>query len=98
MILCSCNVLTKAAILAAAESLVAAEPMRPVTPGRIFRVLGVRPNCGSCLDLIRAMLRDFGLPMTCPEPLAPDTDFGDDDEATIVIEERIVIIEFDKTV
>jgi bacterioferritin-associated ferredoxin len=98
MILCSCNVLTKTAILAAAEALVAADPLRPVTPGRVFRVLGVRPNCGSCVDLIRAMLRDFGLPMTCPEPLAPDTDFGDDDEETVIVEERIVIIEFSKTV
>lgn len=98
MILCSCNVLTKAAILAAAQSLVAADPMRAVTPGRIFRALGVRPNCGSCVDVIRALLRDSGLPMTCPEPLAPDTDFGDDDEETVIVEERIMIIEYGKVV
>ncbi|MCW5715454.1 MAG: hypothetical protein KIT43_13165 [Bauldia sp.] len=90
--------MTKTAILAAAQSLVEADPLRPVTPGRVFRVLGVRPNCGSCVDIIRAMLRDFGLPMTCPEPLAPDTDFGDDDEETVVVEERIVIIEYGKMV
>jgi bacterioferritin-associated ferredoxin len=97
MILCSCTLLTRAAILAAAQSLVAADPMRAVTPGRIFRVLGVRPNCGSCVDVIRALLRDSGMPMTCPEPLAPDTDFGDDDEET-VIEGRIVIIEYGRIV
>lgn len=96
MILCSCNILTKANILAAAEALVVADPMRPVTPGRVFRALGVRPNCGSCLDLVRAMLRDFGLPMTCPEPLSPDTDFSDEDEETIV--ETVVVMEFSKVV
>ena len=70
MILCSCNILTKANIEAAARAMVAADPTRPVTPGRIFLALGARPNCGSCVDMIRRMLRDMGLPLTCPDPIA----------------------------
>jgi hypothetical protein len=48
----------------------AADPTRPVTPGRIFLALGARPNCGSCVDTIRRLLRDMGLPLTCPEPIS----------------------------
>jgi bacterioferritin-associated ferredoxin len=70
MILCSCSGLTKAAIKSAAEALTVANPSRPVTPGRVFLALGARPQCGSCVELIRATLRDLGFALTCPEPLA----------------------------
>ena len=74
MILCSCNVLTKANIEAAARALVAADPNRPVTPGRVFLALGARPQCGSCIELVRATLRAIGMPLTCPEPLVGGAD------------------------
>jgi bacterioferritin-associated ferredoxin len=85
VILCSCNVLSSTALRTAAERLRTADPALPVTPGRVFQALGVRPQCGSCVELVRRMLRDWGFPATCPEPLAtiagtlsgPD----DDDEA-----------------
>lgn len=86
MILCSCNLLTKANIETAAAALVAADPTRPVTPGRVFLALGVRPQCGSCLELIRGMLRDLGLPVTCPEPLA--TEAGDDQHDAVLTADR----------
>lgn len=70
MILCSCNVLSSADLKATAERLRAGNPSIPVTPGRVFLALGVRPQCGSCIDLVRRMLRDWGFPATCPEPLA----------------------------
>ncbi|MGD9738859.1 MAG: bacterioferritin-associated ferredoxin [Bauldia sp.] len=70
MILCSCNLLTKASLLQAADYLVTADPTRPVTAGRAFLACGKRPQCGSCVEMIRAMLRDVGMPVTCPEPLA----------------------------
>jgi bacterioferritin-associated ferredoxin len=70
MILCSCNVLSRAALLAAAEKLRSADPSAPVTPGRVFHALGVRPQCGSCVELVRRTLRDGGFPGTCPEPIA----------------------------
>ena len=46
------------------------DPGRPLTPGRIFRTLGARPQCGTCFALIRRIVADAGLTFTCPEPLA----------------------------
>jgi len=77
MILCSCNVLTKARILAAAEMLAREDPYRPITPGRLFRALGARPQCGTCFAPVRRVIADAGLVFTCPEPLATDSEeFG----------------------
>lgn len=70
MIVCSCSVLTNANITATAQMLARAEPGRPVTPGRIFRALGARPQCGTCFSLIRQIVADAGIAFTCPEPLA----------------------------
>lgn len=70
MIVCSCNVLTRARIVAAAAELAAADPLRPITPGRLFMALGARPNCGTCFTSIRAIIAEAGFTFTCPEPLA----------------------------
>jgi bacterioferritin-associated ferredoxin len=70
MIICSCNVITKARILAAAAALASEQPGDPVTPGRIFRVLGARPQCGTCFAMVRRIVADAGIAFTCPEPLA----------------------------
>jgi bacterioferritin-associated ferredoxin len=70
MIVCSCNVLTPAQIVAAAHELAAADPARPITPGRLFKALGARPQCGTCFTNIRAIIADAGFIFTCPEPLA----------------------------
>ncbi|MCW5695181.1 MAG: (2Fe-2S)-binding protein [Bauldia sp.] len=69
MIVCSCNVLSHKQIEAAAERLVEGAPDRPVTAGRAFRALGTKPQCGGCLELIRHLVREMGIPVTCPEPL-----------------------------
>jgi bacterioferritin-associated ferredoxin len=74
MIICSCNVLSKARIAAAAERLSREAPGRPVTPGRCFRALGVRPQCGTCFALVRRIIADAGITFTCPEPLATVAD------------------------
>ncbi|HET7714082.1 MAG TPA: (2Fe-2S)-binding protein [Bauldia sp.] len=70
MIICSCNVLAKARIAAAADALARENPRRPVTPGAVFRVLGARPQCGTCFTLVRRIIADAGITFTCPEPLA----------------------------
>lgn len=90
MILCSCNVLTSARIREAAVTLALADPGRPVTPGRIFRLLGARPRCGTCFELVHRMLRELGLPMTCPEPLASEADAAVDGVA-VEVEVREVV-------
>jgi bacterioferritin-associated ferredoxin len=70
MIVCSCNVLTKKRVVAAAEKLFDESPARAVTPGRILRELGVRAQCAVCFSLIRAIVAEAGVMVTCPEPLA----------------------------
>ena len=70
MIVCSCNVLTKARVIDAAETLVRENPGRAVTPGRILRILGVKGQCTVCFSLIRGIVAEAGVMVTCPEPLA----------------------------
>lgn len=70
MIVCSCNVLTKARVIAAAEKLAREAPGKPITPGRILRELGVKAQCAVCFSLIRTIVASAGVMITCPEPLA----------------------------
>ena len=80
MIVCSCNVLTRARIRETAEALAAEDPMRPITPGRLFRSLGARPQCGTCFSVIRTIVADAGLTFTCPEPLASEAESTEESE------------------
>ena len=83
MIVCSCTILTRARILAIAETLTRQDPSRPITPGRLFRALGARPHCGTCFASIRAEIARAGFLFTCPEPLASE---AEDDGNVIQIE------------
>jgi bacterioferritin-associated ferredoxin len=71
MIVCSCNVLTSAQILATLET---EEAGTPRSPAQAYRCLGCAPNCGRCLVTVRELLKeargsaaacDVGCP-TCP--------------------------------
>lgn len=57
MIVCSCNVLTKAQILAA----MSAEPDLRRSPAQTYRCLGCAPQCGRCLVTIRKILDEARL-------------------------------------
>lgn len=74
MIVCSCNVLTKMRVVAAAEALVRKDPTRAVTPGRILKELGVKAQCAICFGLIRRLVAEAGVAVTCPEPLASEAE------------------------
>lgn len=76
MIVCSCNFLSKADILATAEMLQREQPGRPLTPARIYRALQVRAQCTVCFALVRRLVMESGLAVTCPEPLGS----GSEDE------------------
>jgi len=89
MIVCSCNVLTRARIRTAAEQLAAADPSRPITPGRLFKALGARPNCGTCFQTIRHIIADAGLTFTCPEPLATVAETAEERAETVTITEVV---------
>lgn len=69
MIVCSCNILTKARIIETAEALQREQPGRPITPARIYRALQVRAQCTVCFALVRRLVMESGLAVTCPEPL-----------------------------
>lgn len=83
MIVCSCAVLTKSRVLAAAGELARERPYRPVTAGRVFRALGARPQCGICYGPIRAIIAKAGLAFTCPEPLVSEAEDQPAADATI---------------
>ena len=86
MIVCSCCVLTKARVLAAAQALAREQPQRPVTAGRVFRALGAKPQCGSCYGPIRTIIAEAGLAFTCPEPLASEAEDRPASNASVAAE------------
>ena len=53
MIVCSCNVLTAAQILATLED---EHQTGPRSPAQAYRCLGCAPQCGRCLQTVRALL------------------------------------------
>ena len=56
MIVCSCSVITSQDIAEAVEALRTNDPFVVLTPGLIYRQLGKRPSCGSCLPLITKLM------------------------------------------
>jgi bacterioferritin-associated ferredoxin len=56
MYVCSCNVITSYEIRQAIARLRNADPMRVLTPGLIYRTLGYRPKCGSCLPHVSQLI------------------------------------------
>jgi bacterioferritin-associated ferredoxin len=55
MIVCHCNVLTKAAILEAIGSNPLSMPNSPV---KVHKCMGCAPQCGRCLTTVRAILAE----------------------------------------
>jgi bacterioferritin-associated ferredoxin len=52
MIVCSCSMITDKDIVEAVTALRTTDPLVVLTPVLIYRYLGKRPSCGSCLPLI----------------------------------------------
>jgi bacterioferritin-associated ferredoxin len=53
MIVCSCNVLSDAAV----RRVLATAPRRPARVLDVHRRLGCHPQCGSCVPSIRALMK-----------------------------------------
>lgn len=51
MIVCHCQGITDHEIRAAVEWMRAADPQTIITPGKVYRALGRRSDCGGCLPL-----------------------------------------------
>ena len=56
MIVCSCSMITAKEVADAVTALRTADPLVVLTPGLIYRYLGKRPSCGSCLPLISKLM------------------------------------------
>jgi bacterioferritin-associated ferredoxin len=58
MIVCHCNVIACSAIREAVKGIRAEESEGVVTPGRVFRCCGQRPQCGGCMNMVSAIIAD----------------------------------------
>lgn len=66
MIVCHCMNLSDREIRAAVDWMRAADPDTIITPGKVFRALGKRADCGGCLPLLLDTMRQcdtFSVPM-----------------------------------
>lgn len=65
MIVCSCNVVSHEEIESAVEELVSGDGDVVLTPGMIYRAIGVRPKCGTCLQHVVKLMHAHRERMTC---------------------------------
>jgi bacterioferritin-associated ferredoxin len=66
MIVCHCMNITDHEIRAAVDWMRASDGETIITPGKIYRALGKRPDCGGCLPVFLATMRNcdnFEVPM-----------------------------------
>lgn len=62
MIVCSCMRISDTDIHEAIDWMRAADPQTVITPGKIYRALGKRPDCGGCIRLfVETMRKDDNL-------------------------------------
>ncbi len=57
MMVCHCNGISDRDIHAAIDWMRAADAETIITPGKIYRALGKRPDCGGCLPLFLATMQ-----------------------------------------
>lgn len=70
MIVCHCQSITDQDIRAAVDWMRAADPATLITPGKVYRALGKRADCGGCMPLFLDTLRQTPA-FRIPEPPAP---------------------------
>jgi bacterioferritin-associated ferredoxin len=66
MILCACTGITDHQLRAAVDWMRAADPQVLITPGKVYRALGQRSDCGGCLPLVLSTLagcEGYGVPV-----------------------------------
>ncbi len=72
MIVCHCMSITDHEIRAAIDWMRASDPQMIVTPGRIYRALGKRADCGGCLPLFLDTMRQsdsLKVPLNLRDPV-----------------------------
>ncbi|WP_137113035.1 bacterioferritin-associated ferredoxin [Rhodobacter sp. SY28-1] len=71
MIVCHCQSISDHDIRAAVAWMRAADPQTLITPGKVYRALGKRADCGGCMPLFLDTLRQvpaFRIPAS-PDPV-----------------------------
>ncbi len=71
MIVCHCTNISDHDIRAAVDWMRAADPETIITPGKIYRALGQRADCGGCMPLFLDTMRNcpaFGVPGESAQP------------------------------
>ncbi|MDV4146598.1 MULTISPECIES: (2Fe-2S)-binding protein [Shimia] len=58
MIICSCEGIRDRDIHAAIDWMRASDPTAIITPGKIYHALGKSPDCGGCMKLFVASMRE----------------------------------------
>ena len=79
MIVCHCAGISDADLRAAVDWMRAADPDTLITPGKVYRALGKRAECGGCMPLLLDTLRrcdTFGVPGTPVDPRPQVPVFG----------------------
>ena len=71
MIVCSCNVITRTEIEKAVRRIHMRQPNTLVTPGLVYKELGLTPDCGVCLCHICELVHSAEAPS--PPRLAKHT-------------------------
>jgi len=56
MIVCHCTGISDTDIHTAIDWMRAADPDTIITPGKLYRALGRKPDCGACLPLFMATM------------------------------------------
>ena len=56
MMVCHCNGISDREIHSAIDWMRAADATAIITPGKVYRALGKRPDCGGCLPLFLATM------------------------------------------
>ncbi|MES2916704.1 MAG: (2Fe-2S)-binding protein [Pseudomonadota bacterium] len=67
MIICHCQAISDHDIRAAVTWMRAADPQTLITPGKVYRALGKKVECGGCMPLFLDTLRTtpaFSIPAT----------------------------------
>ncbi len=68
MIVCHCRQVTDQTICSVVDTMRQSNPDLEITPGKVYRDLGLTPDCGGCLPLFLAILQT-GSNLPCAVPM-----------------------------
>ncbi|MEM7747881.1 MAG: (2Fe-2S)-binding protein [Pseudomonadota bacterium] len=88
MIVCSCNYITDKEIHDAVDGLMLANPIQVLTPGKVYKSIGSRPNCGSCLSHAADLIHKRAACLRGCHECACEVEFGQSEDAAVERQEE----------